>query len=83
MPGRKQRRAHMLEAIFCGMKSGTTKPINYNKVKGIIQKLGNKVLPASMKGEKHQIEPREQVLNSEKKEPCVTSSSPNGRALIQ
>jgi hypothetical protein len=29
----------MLEAILCGMKSGaTTKPVNYNKVKGIIQK---------------------------------------------
>jgi hypothetical protein len=33
-----QRRAHLLEAIFCGMKPGATKPVNYNKVKGIIQK---------------------------------------------
>jgi hypothetical protein len=32
-----QRRAHMLEAILRGMKSGATKPANYNKVKGIIQ----------------------------------------------
>jgi hypothetical protein len=28
----------MLEAILCGMKSGATKPVNNNKVKGIIQK---------------------------------------------
>jgi hypothetical protein len=36
-----QRRAHVLEAILCGMKSGaTTKPVNYNKVKGIIQRQG-------------------------------------------
>jgi hypothetical protein len=33
-----QRRAHMVEAILCGIKSGATKPTNYNKVKGIIQK---------------------------------------------
>jgi hypothetical protein len=33
-----QRRAQMLEAILRGIKSGATKPVNYNKVKGIIQK---------------------------------------------
>jgi hypothetical protein len=33
-----QKRAHMLEAIFRGMKSGATKPVSYNKVKGIIQR---------------------------------------------
>jgi hypothetical protein len=33
-----QRRTHILEAILSGMKSGATKPINYSKVKGIIQK---------------------------------------------
>jgi hypothetical protein len=33
-----QRRNHMLQAILHGMKTGTTKPVNYNKVKGIIQK---------------------------------------------
>jgi hypothetical protein len=33
-----QRSALMLEAILCGMKSGTTNPVNYNKVKDIIQR---------------------------------------------
>jgi hypothetical protein len=28
----------MLEAILHGMKSGATKPVDYNKVKGIIQR---------------------------------------------
>jgi hypothetical protein len=37
-PGGMQRRVQMLEAILHGMKSGATKPVNYNKVKGIIQK---------------------------------------------
>jgi hypothetical protein len=37
-PGGMQRRVHMLEAILCGKKSGATKPINYSKVKGLIQK---------------------------------------------
>jgi hypothetical protein len=32
------RRAHMLKTILHGMKSGATKPVNSNKVKGIIKK---------------------------------------------
>jgi hypothetical protein len=28
----------MLEAIICGTKSGATKTVNYNKIKGIIQR---------------------------------------------
>jgi hypothetical protein len=33
-----QTRAHIFEAILCGMKLGATKPVNFSKVKGVIQK---------------------------------------------
>jgi hypothetical protein len=37
-PGRMQRGAYVLEAILHIMKSEATKSVNYNKIKGIIQK---------------------------------------------
>jgi hypothetical protein len=43
-PGGMQRRAHMLEAILHGIKTAT-KPVNYNKVKGIIQKQEESPIP--------------------------------------
>jgi hypothetical protein len=45
-----QKRAHMLEAILCGMKIGAKEPMNYNKVKGIVTRSKTRGKPYSLLG---------------------------------
>jgi hypothetical protein len=38
IPQRNAKQGPDVKAILHGMKSGATKPVNYNKVKGVIRK---------------------------------------------